>query len=155
MKKLLILAMIAGAALVYSCSEEPEAVEGCTDSSAQNHNPEATKDDGSCTYASGGGSGSGSGSGTSGSSQVMFWHDAPGPSGSGFTTVTMNGSSAQITKYNSTSKPDCGNSNYANFTGLTPGKSYSYTASDKGGAKWSGSITAPDDGKCLRLKLNY
>ena len=34
-----------------SCTyPEPEAVLGCTDQEAENYNPEATQDDGSCTY---------------------------------------------------------------------------------------------------------
>ena len=31
---------------------EPEVIEGCTDSNATNHDPNATKDDGSCEYDS-------------------------------------------------------------------------------------------------------
>ena len=48
--KLTILCVI-GLSLVYSCKRD---VFGCTDSSAANYSTEATKDDGSCFYKSGG-----------------------------------------------------------------------------------------------------
>jgi len=44
---LLIAAIVVGlGSLLTSCSKK----EGCTDSTAENFNPDADKDDGSCTY---------------------------------------------------------------------------------------------------------
>jgi len=56
MKKTLLVLTIT--ALIFSCKKEDDAptintstkVEGCMDSLATNHNPEATIDDGSCEY---------------------------------------------------------------------------------------------------------
>jgi len=37
-----------------SCTYDPDPIPGCTDSDANNYDPDATEDDGSCTYGGGG-----------------------------------------------------------------------------------------------------
>ncbi len=52
-------------------------VEGCTDPLAENYNPDATVEDGSCTYDNGGGNGGGNGTSTDQYRiQGYVWHDA-------------------------------------------------------------------------------
>lgn len=58
-------------ALVVQGAETPAPILGCTDSSATNYNPNATQDDGSCTYDNGGGDNGGNNGGNNGGSSNL------------------------------------------------------------------------------------
>lgn len=51
MKRLFLFAVLATTFAITSCEKEDPAVFGCTDSTAENYDPNATDDDGSCTYS--------------------------------------------------------------------------------------------------------
>ena len=79
--------------------------------------------------------------------EVTFWQFTG--SGYGVTTVTLDGSSSNISsEYNGT--PSCGASGCAVFSNVETG-TYSYSATD-GFDSWAGSVTISAD-QCLTVEL--
>jgi len=79
--------------------------------------------------------------------EVTFWQFSG--SGYGVTTVTLNGSSSNITsEYSGT--PSCGASGCAVFSNVETG-TYTYSATD-GSASWAGSVNITAD-QCLTVEL--
>lgn len=50
LRMLTIMAMSVALLLSNGCKKDPEITKGCTDSVADNYNPNATEEDGNCTY---------------------------------------------------------------------------------------------------------
>lgn len=132
MKKAITILSLLAVVSLSSCKKE-EIVKGCTNSSADNYNPDATNDDGSCEYTG----------------SVIFWMS----SGDYNVDVTVNGATSTISS-NYSSTPECGSSGCASFT-LSSG-TYSYHAEEDAlfPTTWAGNITVPKGG-CQTLKLVY
>ena len=109
-------------------------IRGCTDPTAYNYDPSATQDDGSCRY----------------SGQVAFWQS--GTPSYNVTDVTIGGITHQITQNRPNGIGGCEDTGCANFT-LEVG-SYNYTAQETGlfGATWNGTVTITKN-QCLRFEL--
>ena len=116
--------------LMFSCSKEEDPVApvvtptpkvyGCTDSEANNFNPSATDNDGTCTYVG----------------KVIFWTNF-NPNEN--ITVNINNKTGYISSYFSTGSPDCdtpGGSAVFEF----PVGQYTYQATTSSGS-WTGSVT--------------
>ncbi len=111
-------------------------VNGCTDPSATNYNSSANTSDGSCVYTG----------------DIVFYQMV----GGGFGTTTVNildasshFASATITS-DMTGTPSCGQSGCANFSNLAVGVG-SYSATD-GFTNWSGYFTITSNG-CVKFYL--
>ena len=123
----LLFAFIMITALLVSI-ESCQRIQGCTDVTATNYNPNATYDNGSCKY----------------NGQATFYFDQNGPNA----TVTIGGQSASVTANYQTGAPGCGTGavGCANFT--LPAGSYRYTASSAS-TSWSDTLTISPNGCSL------
>ncbi|MCB9234210.1 MAG: hypothetical protein H6581_21315 [Bacteroidia bacterium] len=107
---------------------------GCTDPTAINYNPNATLDDGTCIYQG----------------KVTFWQS--GNPSYNVTDVTIGGITRSISLDYAGGIHSCDVSGCANFA-LSPG-TYNYTANEQGflGTSWSGYVTVTKNG-CLLVQL--
>jgi len=106
-------------------------IQGCTDVTATNYNPNATYDNGTCKY----------------NGQATFYFDQNGPSA----TVIMGGRIDSVTANYQAGAPACGTGavGCANFT--LPVGSYPYTASSAT-TNWSGTVIISANG-CAEVAL--
>ena len=101
--------------------ESCQRVQGCTDVTAANYNPNATFDNGTCKYL------------------ASFYFDVSAPSA----IVTINGQSSATSGYFTGGAPACGASGCANFT--LPTGTYNYTATSSS-TSWTGSVDVSSNG---------
>jgi hypothetical protein len=124
MKKILFILSIL---TLVSCAKK----EGCTDSAALNFDPDAEKENNSCSYRG----------------NLQFWTSNNWGEN---IFVTVNGSTSLITSYYS-GVPSCDNSGCANFD-LAPGVFYYSAETVSGSLIWSGSAEVTSNG-CTNIKL--